>query len=373
MLRHVSKLKYLLGLAIIIGTLGLGPDPVSAQQGDETPTIQDLIVNGGFEGGFQEEFGIGYGWGGFSNGNAVVGWNFDDWQAVIPEGQYAQRIEIRNASEIDRYAGIFQTVSVVPGQQYKLTIRGLVRSTEGDIDTSDYGYRVQYAVDPGGGTAWELVNGSAWQELPWDEQPMTETDSGAFRHETYETTVTATGDRLTLFIRGWKKWINNGSGVYDIDSVSLIGPAPTGFQAPVAQVAAVDNPDEQVAGDFPADSSETISEQSGDVAGTEPQMQAQTTAEQAQTPVQQEAPAETNVLTELKAQAETETSAQARSSSRIVSSVQPLAAPGSETAPLPVSGQGSDDSINFVVIIGAVLLLVLLTGAVTATIRRRLA
>lgn len=59
MLRHVSKLKYLLGLAIIIGTLGLGPDPVSAQQGDETPTIQDLIVNGGFEGGFQEEFESG--------------------------------------------------------------------------------------------------------------------------------------------------------------------------------------------------------------------------------------------------------------------------------------------------------------------------
>ena len=55
----------------------------------------------------------------------------------------------------------------------------------------------------------------------------------------------------------------------------------------------------------------------------------------------------------------------------IVSSVRPLAAPNTEIAPLPVSGQGSDGSINFVVIIGAVILLVLLVGAVTATIRRR--
>jgi hypothetical protein len=114
-------------------------------------------------------------------------------------------IEIRNAAERDRYAGIYQTVAVVPGQSYKLTIKGLVRSLEGSITASDYGYRLQYGVDYEGGTAWELVPDQNWQEIPWDEQPLNDPVNGTYRFDTFETTLTARSDKLTLFIRAWKK------------------------------------------------------------------------------------------------------------------------------------------------------------------------
>ena len=202
MIINAINLRIIFSLMIILAVMGYGPGPAYSQQGDPNASIQNLIINGGFEGGFQEDFGIGYGWGGFSNGNAVVGWGFDDWEAVVIKGQYAQRIEIREALELDRYAGIYQTISVIPGEQYKLTIKGLIRSSEGDIVESDYGYRLQYAIDYNGGVAWELVDGAEWKELPWDEQPLSEPPDGVYRQDSYETTITATSDRLTLFIRG---------------------------------------------------------------------------------------------------------------------------------------------------------------------------
>ena len=58
-------------IAVLL-TVAILPQAVRSQQ----QNIQDMIVNGSFEGGFQEEFGVGYGWGGFSNGNAVVGWRY---------------------------------------------------------------------------------------------------------------------------------------------------------------------------------------------------------------------------------------------------------------------------------------------------------
>jgi hypothetical protein len=364
MLKNACKIRYLIGLIAILGALSLGSEAILAQEGDTGSNIQDLIVNGGFEGGFQEDFGIGYGWGGFSNGNAVVGWNFDDWDAVVTEGQYSQRIEITDAAELDRYAGIFQSIPVVPGEQYKLTINGLVRSTEGDVDSSDYGYRLQYAIDPSGGTAWELLDPSAWQELPWDEQEMTEPISGPFENQTFETTVTATGDQLTVFIRGWKKWINDGSGVYNIDEVSFVGPAQEGFMAPATEPVGADTAEQPVADEFVAEEpSSQLSEQDGSGSEVEQQTPAQST-------VEQDGVAEVDQADEFSAPAEANT-AESQAPSKTVSSLQPLAAPETGSAQLPESGQGSDDSSQFVFAIGAVIILVLLAGAITATVRRR--
>jgi len=141
--------RFLFSLVLIIGLLYI-PSPVFSQQ---SPELQNLIVNGSFEEGFQD-FGVGYGWGAFSNGQAIVGWSSDTWDKVIPAGQRnAQMIEIKDAQVLNRYAGIYQTVTVVPGAQYKLTVKGLIRSTEGDIAISDYGYRLQVGVDQNGGTA----------------------------------------------------------------------------------------------------------------------------------------------------------------------------------------------------------------------------
>jgi hypothetical protein len=296
--------------------------------------VQNLVANGGFEQGFQEQFGVALGWGGFSNGSALVGWNSETWDKVVVAGQYAQSIEIKNATERDRYAGVYQTIRVVPGQQYKLTVKGLIRSEEGSINASDYGYRLQYAIDFKGGTAWELVNSDSWQEIPWDEQPLYDPPGNTYRIDTFETTITATSDLLTLFIRGWKKWINNGSGIYNLDEISLVGPAPANFQAPVAQEVSAGNANTP----NPAD----------EVVKTDASAQ-ETELEEAI------APEQSSVKAILEAEG----------------TIKPLSSPQETETSLPVSGRGRDDSINYVLIAGVVLLLALLGNAILATVRRR--
>jgi len=316
-------------LLLIVGLLYL-PSPAYSQ---DEGNLQNLILNGGFEEGFQEEHGVAYGWGGFSNGNALVGWGADSWDPVVAAGDKAQMIEVKNATEMNRYAGIYQTVSVVPGAQYRLTIMGLVRSTEGDIEVSDYGYRLQYAIDGNGGTTWELVPESAWTEISWDEQPLSDSAEMVYRVERYETTVTAQSDRLTLFIRGWKKWINEGSGIFDVDEISLVGPAPENFEIPAAEAAVVSNP--AALNDTPLEEAPApaIEEEANKVAEVEE-------------PVAEVVP-------------ETDVSIEA-----------PEAAPQAENSQLPVSGQGRPEALNYIVLSGGVMLVVLVMGAVVALRRQ---
>lgn len=313
---------------LLIGGLLYLPSPAYSQDEGQ---LQDLILNGGFEEGFQEEFGVAYGWGGFSNGNALVGWSADSWEPVVAAGDKAQMIEIKNGTEMNRYAGIYQTVSVVPGAQYKLTMMGLVRSTEGDIEASDYGYRLQYAIDGNGGTTWELVPESAWVEIPWDEQPLGDGTEMAYRVERYETTVTAQSDKLTLFIRGWKKWINDGSGIFNLDEINLVGPAPENFEIPAAEAAVVSNP--PVLNDTQPEAAPVP------VTEAEPEV------------VEAEEPAE--VVPEMEESMEA-----------------PEAAPQAEVSQLPVSGQGRPEALNYIVLSGGVMLAVLVGGAVVAMRRR---
>lgn len=195
----------------------------------ESAPVGEVLINGDFEQGFQAEFGLGYGWGGFSNGNAIVGWNADTWDEVVKSGQYSQLIQLEQANEADRYAGIYQTVAVVPGAQYKLTINALIRSQAGRVDSTDYEYGVQYAVDLAGGTAWEQLEASSWQDVAWEQHPLYQTsgDGPAYQFEDFQTTITAESDQLTLFIRGWKKWVNSDIVIFNLDRVSLVGPVPT--------------------------------------------------------------------------------------------------------------------------------------------------
>jgi hypothetical protein len=318
------SLSLLLSLALAVTVLTLWPAPALSQQAG--PNVENLVINGGFEQGFQEQFGVAYGWGGFSNGSAVVGWNSETWEKAVAAGQYAQFFEIKQAKERDRYAGIYQTIHVVPGQQYKLTLKGLIRSEEGDISASDYGYRLQYAIDGDGGTAWELVNSDDWREIPWDEQPLYAPDEAVYRLDTFETTITASSDKLTLFIRGWKKWINDGSGVFNLDEISLVGPAPAAFQAPAAQAVAAGSsarpdPEEDTTGGEMAEQDRALNPE--------------------QSPVTAE------------------------------SILQSRLTPQETESALPVSGHGRDDSINYVLVAGVLLLAALFGNAFAATKRQR--
>ena len=200
-----------------------------------TPTpgaAANLLVNGGFEEGFVEGQGQGVGWGRFQNGNVHAGWYDDTWEKVVCDGEHAQLLELKGAKENDRYVGIFQTVNVVPNSEYVLTLRGLVRSDSGSPENSDYGFRMQYAIDYTGGANWESLD-IKWIELMWDEQPRQDPNGDLqYRYETYTVKVKATSNKLTLFVRGWKKWADEVEGNYDLDCLSLVGPHAPGTQPP---------------------------------------------------------------------------------------------------------------------------------------------
>jgi hypothetical protein len=185
------------------------------------PVIGERLRNGSFEDGFEDQI-IGQGWTSFNNGAAVFEFLEETWSPAVFDGERAQRIQVQGASQPDRYAGIYQTVSVVPGETYNLTLNGQIRSGEGDIRASQYGYRMQLGIDDGGGQDWTAVED--WVELPWDEQQF---DSDSLFYYDYSTPVATTGSQLTIFIRSWNKWPDPGRVEYTVDAVSLTGPVPS--------------------------------------------------------------------------------------------------------------------------------------------------
>jgi hypothetical protein len=182
----------------------------------------ERFVNGGFDAEFDDS-GVGTGWQYFKTDGAIVSFSSEEYAPLIKEGSSAQRISVQEAFEPNHYAGIYQTVKVVPNQLYTLTINGQVRTYYGDVEQSGYGYRVQYAVDLDGGQDWRKIPENAWVELPWGEEKY---GSDAPEFSEYSTVVTPTSDEMTIFIRAWNKWADPKLVEYTFDSLSLVGPDP---------------------------------------------------------------------------------------------------------------------------------------------------
>ena len=196
----------------------------------------ERITNGTFEEGFAAD-GVGLGWKRFDNGGPVsYGWYDETWSRAVFEGKHAQLIEINSTKWFpttpDRYSGIYQTVSVAPGAAYQLVINALMRTTEANMVTSGYGYRVQYGIDYSGGQDWQAV--ANWVDIGLnDEWPRTNPG----QYFAYSGNVTATGTRMTIFIRGWKKWAQpNREFDLDIDAVSLHGTTPIDQELPMVSL-----------------------------------------------------------------------------------------------------------------------------------------
>ncbi|HRV90635.1 MAG TPA: hypothetical protein P5526_00565 [Anaerolineae bacterium] len=105
-------------------------------------------------------------------------------------------------------SGVYRTISTTPGHRY--TIVAYAKH-----DRSAAPVEMFLGVDYGGGTAWDAET-VEW--FPWDE--------GA--EDTWtatEETVTATGERLTIFIRGFHPMADQG-GKTVIDNVSVLHLGP---------------------------------------------------------------------------------------------------------------------------------------------------
>jgi hypothetical protein len=214
-----TMLLALLAAALVVPGTQLAGGPV------------ERLTNGGFEEGFYATPPglVGNGWQWFvSGGGARYGFYQDTWAPVVQEGASSQLIEINTVGEsglgAPHYSGIYQTVAVVPGATYELTLHGMLRALEDDADRENNGYRVQYGIDYGGGTSWELV--SDWVEVPWDSV-YPRLVPGAL--DSFSASVVASGPQLTLFVRVWYKWgTANRELDVNLDSISLKGALPAG-------------------------------------------------------------------------------------------------------------------------------------------------
>ena len=116
---------------------------------------ENILANGSFEHGFVQMDGcgiVGAQWGCFTNGGqANYGFYDDQWDLTVSEGEHSQLIEINTkgmaAADSDRYAGIYQTVKVVPGAKYDFGLRGMIRTT--NMEGDPWRYRVQVGWLPG--------------------------------------------------------------------------------------------------------------------------------------------------------------------------------------------------------------------------------
>jgi hypothetical protein len=203
------------------------------------PQVRDLVKNGSFEDGFGED-GVAVGWAAFDNKDAVYAW-VDDLQPMhVSHGSHAQLMRTMGPGQPDRYVGIYQTVDVVPGEVYTLTMHGLIRSSTAGDSKTPYGHRMQYAIDDQGGTNWHQMfqDWDNWIDPGWNDVLL---DDKEVTMNAYVIQITPPNDKLTLFIRGWTKWpIITSEAKFYIDGVFLEGPVP-GEQEVVTVVAPAPN------------------------------------------------------------------------------------------------------------------------------------
>ena len=215
----------------LIAALALGLTATATTAGG----YGERLSNGSFEEGFDPN-GVGANWVGFNNGGSAFYHFQDDTSPAFNfDGSHSQLIEISTmnyyVTEPERYAGIYQTVSVVAGASYTLTLHGELRVLPNDPDMNDWAYIVQWGIDPNGGTDWGKVT---WNDVPWQNtydwlKPGPLSD--------FTTTFVAPSNKITLFIRALKKFPTHTRDLFvNLDGIHLTGQLPTTSAAPQVDV-----------------------------------------------------------------------------------------------------------------------------------------
>jgi hypothetical protein len=188
------------------------------------PQVGNVIQNGSFEEGFSDD-GIGKGWSTFDNGSAVYAWEEDLRPVHISHGQHAQVIRIMGPGQPDRFVGIYQTVDVIAGETYTLTLHGVIRSSTANRYQTPYGHRLQWAVDHQGRGYWPALDPWAdWTDTGWNDVELKEERPAM---NAFTIPIVPETAKLTLFIRGWTKWpIISSEAKFYVDGITLEGPIP---------------------------------------------------------------------------------------------------------------------------------------------------
>jgi LysM repeat protein len=207
---------------------------VAALPGTLFASEENLLANGSFEHGFSSIDGcgeVGGQWNCFTSGGvANYGFYDDQWEPVVADGNHSQLIEINTkglaAADADRYAGIGQTVRIVPNATYKFSMRGMIRTTHSDGDPWRYRVQVGYGVGPN--AKWQDVDN--WVDAGWDTY-YERTKPGSMHQ--FQTSFRPSSEVITLFVRVWKKWgVPNEELDVNLDAIALMGPKAGYRQTP---------------------------------------------------------------------------------------------------------------------------------------------
>jgi hypothetical protein len=207
------------------------------ERGEETPSERvNVIKNGGFEERQTSNVDLPIAWETHSNGQAFFGFYDERWSEAVLNGEHAQLMEISivEANILDRVIAVHQTVAVNPNSQYDLTIYAIMRSQAPPEDRNKSEFEMHWGVDYFGEGSYNNVK--EWHLMPLKEQ-FRLGSTGEFPDDvplTYEvitgTVFTTNTNKITLFIRGLKKFPTGTEVNFDLDDVSLVGPPPGAAQ-----------------------------------------------------------------------------------------------------------------------------------------------
>ena len=127
------------------------------------------------------------------------------WKDNVHSGESAQEITF---AYVGNQAGIFKTAPAIPGHRY--TVEAYTRR-----EFSPAKVELSLGIDLNGGVDWQA---ESVQWFPWDE----DLDDAWARTEE---TVTATGETMTIFIKGSHPYPEPG-GALRIDSISVVDIGP---------------------------------------------------------------------------------------------------------------------------------------------------
>jgi hypothetical protein len=170
----------------------------------------NLLANGSFEQGFQPN-GVANSWIAFDNGGeARYRYRDERWGPVVSEGEHSQLIKIDTLdpggpTEPDHLAGIYQTVQLMPGFTYELSVEAMMRERRAQPMEDPYRYMVGWGTSGDGGTNPAGMDVRAWLPLRAIYPMMQPGDM-----QSYHTRFEASSEEMTLWLFGMKKWATLG-------------------------------------------------------------------------------------------------------------------------------------------------------------------
>jgi hypothetical protein len=148
----------------------------------------------------------------------------DDFR-LFTNSDLSLSLHMQSTDQPDARLGIYQSVTVTPGQQYLFSMKGAIQAQAG-ASSPDINNHVELLFDQSGGSDWQAIAHEKWTRVPWREQELEFKTSGPddpdlATIETYYTIVKPTANRMTIFIDAWRRWPNWRTTIFTFDCVAL--------------------------------------------------------------------------------------------------------------------------------------------------------